>query len=49
MVAGSEIADMVNAFRMDESEDNVKKHNEDTASFEKHFRKDVAALCNIIR
>ena len=49
MVAGPEIADMVNSFRLTENEDKKMKHHEDTISFEKRFRKDVQAFSSTMR
>ena len=49
MVAGLEIADMVNNFRLTENEDKKMKHHEDTISFEKRFRKDVQAFSSTMR
>ena len=47
MVAGPEIAEMVEAFRSENVHERTLKHHEDSNAFEKQFRKDVKALCNV--
>ena len=47
MVAGPEIAEKVEAFRSENVHERTLKHHEDTNAFEKQFRKDVKALCNV--
>ena len=47
MVAGPELAEMVEAFRSENVHERTLKHHEDTNVFEKQFRKDVKALCNV--
>ena len=47
MVAGPEIAEMVEAFRSENVQERALKHHEDTNAFEKQLRKDVKALCYV--
>ena len=50
MVAGPEIADMVQAFRNNDCpSQRVQKHHEDSASFEKKFRKVVTKMLEVMR
>ena len=49
MVAGLEIADMVQVFRGNKSSQCEHRHHEDSASFEKKFRKDVTKMMEVMR